>query len=239
MANLWVHSKAVISIFSVYHSFAYVLSLLRFMSTSAVGRAYTKIDARRRDLDLVMKLMPRNPRILEFGSGYSSIYFAFSQSSHFVSVEEHKIYAPRIYGAKQYTGYISGTEPAEVDEWKTRRHVDLDFLKDETFDFIYVDGPQTPLAQNGEAAPNVDLVFLNNLDLSKTVIGVDIRLNTVNFLKIYLQDSHYIIYSKKIANKLHRNNLMVEALHNAPETDLKLKLTTLFIPKGFSKTKKN
>jgi hypothetical protein len=236
MASFWVRSRALLSIFNAYHSFAYVLSLLRFMSTPAVGKAYSKIDARRRDLDLIMKLMPSHPRILEFGSGYSTIYFAFSHASHFASIEEHKVYAPKVWGAKNYAGYISETEPAEVDEWKTRRHANLDFLKDETFDFIYVDGPQTPLAQNGEAAPNVDLVFLNDLDLSKTVIGVDIRLNTVNLLEIYLQDSHYIIYSKKIVNKLHRDKSMAEALHDGHEIDLKLKLTTLFIPKNFSKS---
>ena len=201
------------------------------MATPAIGRSYMKIDARRRDLERVMQILPKNPRILEFGSGYSTIFFSFSSASTIVSVEEHENYVPKIVGAKNYTGIVSETEMVEVDSWVTKKHLNIEFLNCENFDFIYIDGPQTPKSKNNEVAPNVDLAFLTNINLAETVIGVDIRINTVTFLENFLAHSHYPIYSRKVflkkqifadkdpssANKLHQN-------------EFGLKLTTLFIP---------
>jgi hypothetical protein len=201
------------------------------MATPAVGRSYSKIDVRGRDLKKVMKLLPEYPSILEFGSGYSTIFFAYSAASKVVSVEENHLYAPKIVRAKNYESLISGCEDVLIGGITTRRHTDLKILEGKFFDFIYIDGPHTPLALNNEAAMNVDVIFINGLDLSSTIIGVDIRLNTVSFLENFLENTHFAVYSEKVVNSKGKEQAKVLGLHR-DEYGSSFEITTLFIPRG-------
>jgi len=182
---------------SHFKNVRYWYAVSKFLLSNSYGASIDKVYTRYSDLCKIVYILRPNSRILEFGSGYSSILFSYSPHTSILSVEEFECYRPKAL-RKSHKFHYSQTQNFDFGILKTRIFVDRDFDTDFPYDFIYVDGPQTPIWGNGYAGANIDIKFLSNL--TNSIIGVDIRFNTCTYLYHELKVSHRILLSQKIQN---------------------------------------
>ena len=172
--------------------------LLIYLKTGAVSANVEKIRIRYLDLSRLLAVSPKNMKVLEFGSGSSTIYFlSQTKISKLISVEENEKYLIHMKDSR----LISHVSPVilEDEPLPGTRYRDSDkFLEDA--DLIYVDGPTSKVSSNGLALPNLDLTPQN--DLTKKIVAVDCRTNTVIYIFSMLSKTHTFIPSKSFLLEL-------------------------------------
>jgi hypothetical protein len=106
-----------------------------------IGRDSNKVVLRYKDLSNIISLLPKNSKILEFGSGFSTILFNYSKNiSKVTTIEEHIKYLPKVL--KPFNYIISPTKRVNYKNFVTRKHHPLD-IYNEIYQFIYIDGPSS------------------------------------------------------------------------------------------------
>ncbi len=221
--------KKFFDVASHYKNVYYWYAISKFLLSNSYGASIEKVYTRYLDLSRIVSILRPNGRILEFGSGFSSIFFSYLPHMSIVSVEEFENYKPKAL-RKSHEFHCIQTKNFDSGIEKTRLFVDRNFDTEFAYNFIYIDGPQTPIWKNGYTGANIDIQFLSNL--TNSIIGVDIRFNTCIYLYHQLEVSHRVLLSKKILNLIRFEKVE----HPFREIDLTLeplglKLTTLFIPK--------
>lgn len=187
---------------------------------------------RYRDLKSIMHSLQANSQVLEFGSGFSTIFMSYSSIASIISIEENKKFVPKLVNTrKSFIEVVPTMHTLTLTGDISKKHQTHEYLLGKKFDFIYVDGPETPKTKNGHSATNVDLFELEVTSLQNTLIGVDIRVNTCISLYLKLIDTHKILASKKLIKVLNAGQIT----HPFKISDLmlnesRLKLTTLFVP---------
>ena len=79
----------------------FILALLSYMRGMAVGANLSKIKTRLIDLKFLIDLLKPNTRILEFGSGFSTLFFGYHRNVQIVfSVEEFCQFVPKYVNKK-------------------------------------------------------------------------------------------------------------------------------------------
>ena len=202
------------------------------MRSNAYGATLEKIDARFDDLLKIQQMFRKKFSVLEFGSGFSTLFFAYSKKVvKLTTLEENELYLPKIKSLK-FEHFCLDVINVKFGDNLTRKFVNLPSNLNAEFDLIYVDGPTTPRLAFGEAAPNIDLLDIPKILLMNSIIAVDIRIKTVELLQEYLGETHYLVASKKCYLK---GMKLIEKVHdNLPNNfAYNLKLTSLLIPKNY------
>jgi hypothetical protein len=198
-----------------------------FLGSNGIGRNFNKVVNRYEDLKYIISILPKNSNILEFGSGFSTIVFNYDKRiSEVLTIEENLEYLPKCLKTFKYI--ISPTKMVHHNKIVTKQHFGLDIFK-QKFNFIYIDGPNTISVKSPAsnlAPPNIDV--FNFLDLKETVIGVDIRQNTVLELYELLMTTHDLYISKYFMNRLGKKQLNKIVFRNSGH----LLITSLFVPKA-------
>lgn len=187
---------------------------------------------RYRDLKSIVHSLQPDSHVLEFGAGFSTVFMSYSPIANIISIEENKRFVPKLVNTRKSSIKVVPTLHVKYSDGEiTKKHQTYEYLLGKIFDFIYIDGPETPKFKNGHSATNVDLFEMNYISLRDTIIVVDIRINTCMNLYVKLIDTHKILASKKLIKVLNREQLE----HPFKSNDLmldqpRLKLTTLFVP---------
>jgi hypothetical protein len=210
----------------------YWRELFRFLRSNAYGANLEKIDARFDDLLKIQQMIRHKSSVLEFGSGFSTLFFAYSKKvGKLTTLEENELYLPKIKNAK-FEHFCLDVINVKFGNSLTRKYINLPANLKVEFDLIYVDGPTTPRLAINEAAPNIDLLEIPKIQLKNSIIAIDIRIKTVELLQEYLRETHYLLVSKKCYLK---GMKLTEKVHNNLQKNLAyhLKLTSLLIPKNY------
>jgi hypothetical protein len=209
-------------------------SFISFLFSNGVGNSWRVLLDRFNDL---AKLRPYfdSKQILEFGTGSSTAYFLnhakFNCSLR--SYEQDLNFLPKyVFSSSRATAVISEVSIERYGLYEGSRFKDS--TKDiATAEFIYVDGPVSPLdSKRGMAGPNLDLLIASNLDTK--VIAVDRRHLTVILLLEKLSKSHFFIPTERFLkdlNLLGQGSEMLAVFENDTRPILTLERTCVFIPR--------
>ena len=175
-----------------------IIHLFKYLRTSAISASIEKVRIRYFDLSQLLAVVPKNVRVLEFGSGSSTIYFLSQDKiKQLKSLEENKYYLINIKNSRLIT-HVSPVITEDEPLLGTKYKYSDKFL--ESADLIYVDGPTSKISSNGLALPNLDLTPQD--DLSKKIVAVDCRTNTVIYIFSMLSKTHTFIPSKSFLLEL-------------------------------------
>ena len=232
MASLLISIRQFFGLLAYRVNVRYWSAIIIFALSNAVGASVDKMYVRYRDLKMIVDSLQPNSQVLEFGSGFSTIFLSYSPIAKIISIEEHKRFVPKLVNIhKSYIEVVPTMNTLTLDGEISKKHQTHEYLLEKKFDFIYIDGPETPKTKNGHSAANVDVFELEVTTLQNTIIGVDIRINTCISLHQKLIDTHKILVSKKLIKVLSTG----QVAHPFISSDLmlnkfRLKLTTLFVP---------
>jgi hypothetical protein len=162
----------------------FLLALLSYIRTTAVGANLSKIKTRLIDLKFLINLLKSHTRILEFGSGFSTLFFGYHRKIQIVfSVEEFCQFVPKYVNKKNY---VIVQETINFESSRKFHNIENSFG---TLDMIYIDGPQI-LGPEKFKAPNLDLFDFKLEYLKDTVIAIDVRYTTVARVYDFLKTTH-------------------------------------------------
>lgn len=235
----------------VYHSSKVLISLrprsfevLRLileliLSRNLLGARISKLLLRYQDLSILRKIGLIRGKVVDFGSGSSTIFFLnCPRVNHLVTFEEDaRFLLPGLKRVSSNELDLRFSKAVEGEIWGVLgTRYQLQLVGD--FDFIYIDGPTCKSNESGLSLPNLDLILRKKSDLLETVIAIDSRSSTTLFLGKYLRESHILVPSAGLSAKLtaianqFRKSYGLDLLDDLEISEgINLRRTNLLLPK--------
>lgn len=211
------------------------LGFIRFLFSSGVGNNSRTLANRFSDFT-ELRLYFANRKVLEFGTGSSTLFFLNSANkvSSLTSFEQDEKYLPKFTKrTKNYNYVLSDVTSVRIAEMNGTMFEGANQYINNS-DFIYIDGPVSPNNSHIDmAGPNLDVFYANTL--KDKVIAVDRRHATVALLAIKLSETHRLITTKSFVSDLPKLEKLINVAQIESIIDFKseiaLKRTSVFFPK--------
>jgi len=191
-------------------SFKFFQLILRFMSNQElVGSNPLRLYYRYRDLRLLDKEGFIGSKILELGTGSSTIYFLNRRKTLSLhSLEESRDFLLKGLSEQSFFKFKIEIVKAVKQDYKSISGTRYDFKILGDFDFVYIDGPVCLNDKNGLSLPNLDL--LSGVNYLNSVIAIDARISTVLLLSEHYRESHFLIESRVYQSNFGKISKIIE-----------------------------
>ncbi len=236
---LYYSSKVLISLQP--RTFEVLRLIFEFtLSHNLIGSKISKLRLRYEDLSILRKLGLIRGKIVDFGSGSSTIFFLnCPRVNHLVTFEEDaRFLLPGLKRVSSKKLDLRFSKAVQGEIWGVPGTRYQEQLLG-SYDFIYIDGPTCNSNESGLSLPNLDLILEYNGDLLDTAIAIDSRTSTTLFLGKHLHESHFLIPSTGLSGKLtaianqFSKSYGLELLEDLQISEgINLRRTNLLIPKN-------
>ena len=227
-------------------SFKIFQLILRFMSNQElVGSNPLRLYYRYRDLRLLDKKGLIGSKILELGTGSSTIYFLNRKKTlSLYSLEESRDFLLEGLNEKSFSKFRIEIVKAVEQNYNKISGTRYNFKILGDFDFVYVDGPVCLTDKNGLSLPNLDL--LEGVNYLNSVIAIDARISTVLLLSEHYRETHFLIEGNVYRGNFGRVSKIMEEEYGLTLTSLikkvgKIRLirTCVLIPNALALSQEN